>query len=495
MKYGGSRTEKYGDSKPERKFAGAFGDSGSIAGAKSAAPEGRPVYMGDTTEFSTVRENRKVSERINKVNLTMWIVWALVVAFFALYVIVRTALRATDPFATETALYYKIPESLLFTGVYVRDEFAVREGVAGADGLNVMSSGGVLAYTHKNGSKLQQNTAVAKVYATKDDIEREKRIAMLKKQVEVLQDADRFVGSDSSQTENFRSQLTDVHSRMLRSISEQNFEQASELLTGFLDGESKLAVVDGTVPAGYYERIDALMAEIKTLEANIGAPPRTITAGDASGYFVGRVDGYEDVLKYDEAVNLTAAEIDNVIRHPVSENINSRGVVGKMMSSYRWRLAAVLDKGSENLAYAGEYVTLLVGHTGEPVRAKVLRVTQDKKSGKEVFIFECDRLNGESAEKRTNQFRLVLDNYTGIRISRSALRFVTDPETNESVKGVYVLQGGEVEFKKIEVLISKDDYVLVADTTKDDGFISLYDEIIVRGEDLYDGKAVSRFDA
>ena len=45
-------------------------------------------------------------------------------------------------------------------------------------------------------------------------------------------------------------------------------------------------------------------------------------------------------------------------------------------------------------------------------------------------------------------------------------------------------------FKKIDVIRTEGDYTLVKDTTDKDGFLSLYDSVIVEGNELYDGKIV-----
>ena len=96
--------------------------------------------------------------------------------------------------------------------------------------------------------------------------------------------------------------------------------------------------------------------------------------------------------------------------------------------------------------------------------------------------------------------------YTGLRISRKAIHddYVTkvtyddndQPHKEEKkVQGVYVLYGSEVQFKQISILHSDKDYV-ICDTSPADGIlfngetVSLYDKVIVKGDDLYDGKVI-----
>ena len=53
---------------------------------------------------------------------------------------------------------------------------------------------------------------------------------------------------------------------------------------------------------------------------------------------------------------------------------------------------------------------------------------------------------------------------------------------------MYIKSGTQAQFVKIERIYSTEDYVIVRDTTDKSGYLSLYDNVIVEGKDLYDGK-------
>ena len=67
----------------------------------------------------------------------------------------------------------------------------------------------------------------------------------------------------------------------------------------------------------------------------------------------------------------------------------------------------------------------------------------------------------------------------------------------DGVQGVYVLTGNIVTFKRLDVIYTGDDYVIskkIYDTVKDDNnipYVKLYDEVIVEGKDLSDGKIIN----
>ena len=73
--------------------------------------------------------------------------------------------------------------------------------------------------------------------------------------------------------------------------------------------------------------------------------------------------------------------------------------------------------------------------------------------------------------------------YEGIRIDRQALHIV------EGQNCVFVKYGNLVYQKNITILFENEDYILVpSKTTTGENEVKLFDEIVVRGTDLYDGK-------
>ena len=73
---------------------------------------------------------------------------------------------------------------------------------------------------------------------------------------------------------------------------------------------------------------------------------------------------------------------------------------------------------------------------------------------------------------RTAEVELIFSEETGIKVSRSAIRFV------DGIKGVYVIEGELVEFKKLNVIYDGDDYVL-SENTSDPEYLNLYDKILL----------------
>ena len=93
-------------------------------------------------------------------------------------------------------------------------------------------------------------------------------------------------------------------------------------------------------------------------------------------------------------------------------------------------------------------------------------------------------MNRDVANLRIENIEIITAEYTGIRINNSAIREI------DGNKGVYVLRGNIIQFKKINILSSNEDYSII-EKVDDSSYVRQYDTIITQGVDLYDGKVVS----
>ena len=85
---------------------------------------------------------------------------------------------------------------------------------------------------------------------------------------------------------------------------------------------------------------------------------------------------------------------------------------------------------------------------------------------------------------RKINIKIHTEEYAGYEIDRKALRTV-DGEV-----GVYVQLGNVVRFKKVDIVYSDDSLVLSKKKEGESGYVCLYDEVIIEGTDLYDGKII-----
>ena len=151
-------------------------------------------------------ENDEEVKKRAVVPRTTWmmrIIWMILGVFLLTTVISQIVIHFYSPVRTEVVSLYTSSSSVLFKGVYVRNEK-----------LFHYDGSGVVSYTLSDGSKLAKNSVVAKVYATQNDISIQSQIDELNRQIDVLNDAQELVGSDSSQLEAFSNQIYEEHAKL-----------------------------------------------------------------------------------------------------------------------------------------------------------------------------------------------------------------------------------------------------------------------------------------
>ncbi len=371
----------------------------------------------------------------------------------------------------ETVYRYEFDDEIPFDGVYMRDETPVYN-----------MDPGVLSYECDDGSKVGKSTVIARRYRSDNDVTYRRQVESLKKQISVLESAEKLIGTDNSQLDAISAQINEGHSKIISSILSGDYDSAETQQNELLEAMCKREITLQET-TDYSLRKSLLNSEISRLNGLLSGDVKEITA-NGTGFFASEVDGYESDISFDSIEKMTEEYIGQVIDRPYKQGA-SAGVVGKLIEDYRWRVAAVIE--NENLVDVneGSTVTLRVGSSTQLLEAEVVSVKPcgEKKA---VYVFECDKLNSSVVTGRTAKFKIVTNSYGGLRVPLYALR-----RNDKNEQGVYIVRGQSLVFKRVDVVYWGEDYVICAQNP-DEGYLMMYDEVVVEGVDLYDGKVIER---
>lgn len=406
-----------------------------------------------------------------QVAVTARIVWGLVIVFLLITIVSQLFIHYNNPVRTEPAMTYNSEKYIQTTGVYVRNEKYVK-----------YNGTGIISYVYSDGEKLAKNAVVAQVYASQSDLALQLKINELNGQIEVLEDAEKLIGSDNSQLEAFSNQIYECHTKIIQNVIDGEYAQAAALKNDYLNLQSKRRIVNGSTD-GYGAKISQLKNEIASLRTQVSSLPHDLTLTD-TGYFVTSADGYETALNYDVIPDLTEERLEEIIKNP--ELTVPSDVIGKVISDYKWKMVCVVPKDDSMNIYENAVLNVRIGSDVNPVTAYVENI-RELDSEKRMLTLGFDVFNDRYILNRTAQIKILFDETSGIRIPSAAIHFDEKGE-----KGVFVKVGVNVHFKYIEVIRTEGDYTLVRDTTEKDGFLSLYDSVIVEGTELYDGKIIQQ---
>ena len=141
-----------------------------------------------------------------------------------------------------------------------------------------------------------------------------------------------------------------------------------------------------------------------------------------------------------------------------------------------------------------------------PVEAEIVAINQETYESDAAVVLCCSTVSGEYINARHETVEIELKSYAGVMVRQDAIRFedVTEVVENEdgttrevlheNVKGVYVLVGSRLEFVQIFSEVSANGYVVCKTELSDNDVLltehtlRLYDKVVVKGSDLYDGK-------
>lgn len=422
---------------------------------------------------------------------------AVVLAFLVLLYVGYQAYQAThQSIRTETAMYGEVSDVLQAQGFILRNETVIDE-----------SYSGVLSYRVADGSRVSRGGVIADIFSNEGDAASQRELDQLDQEIENLQSL--------SQTANFYvanpSMLGDQIYSALEGISQLvNENDFSGLNTQ--KGELQNALIRRQLITGeesaedYSQRISQLQSQRDTLASQTGSATGSILAPEA-GYFISTVDGLENVMDISQVESITVAQAEELLEQQPS----STDAVGKICQDFNWYAVCVFDE-DDMVRFEGVedvYLDIPFAST-EQIPAKVLARNSDGESGKTAVVFQCSTMDADIAAVRNEAIQVTVNTYSGVLVNERAIRFAdveytttdeagnTVTQVQENVKGVYVLYGGQLEFVQVFTdqtvngyaicrtdLTEEEQSMLVTDST-----IQLYDQVVVEGTDLYDGKIV-----
>jgi hypothetical protein len=392
-----------------------------------------------------------------------------------------------NTFNTEIAVVTDYAQDVTVNGWIVRSEQTL-----------VNNNKGYLSYVVEEGEKMAKNGVVAHIYAAENSITISKELALVRAQIANLQSLNSEVLA-GTRPATINKKISDQMSAMMLTMVNGDLNAMTEEREKLLLYIHQKQIVTGEL-SDFSERIQELRKQEKALQDQYRAPVNTLTT-KVSGYFSSVADGYEQVLTADSLKNITVEALRNVQPDVLQEN-----VVGKVVQSNVWYAACIFPMEQARLLKVGDTITLTLPDTDIRTEVKVedkyFRNAWDTEA---VVVLRGENMTGDIAAARGGEMKLSLHNYTGFKINRNAIHIVkrnqtvTDADGNKVTKevevyGVYVIFGEQLRFREISPLYWDEEFVICsanAKSTTDATMLKQYDQVILGGKDLYDGKPIN----
>lgn len=392
------------------------------------------------------------------------VVGLLALALVSVYIIVQCFVVFRRSYKTETAIKYTLAESITL------------DGVVAFDSVDVAGSGD-LGYLVQDGERVTNGTVVAEVYTDDSQGLQRERLDRLERTITLLTKSQNSTGSDLSVLTN---QTKQALYNLLDKINTAQYSGITDAEDTFLLAQNRLQVSTGQT-AGFADTIAALQVEYDSIKAQLDAL-QTITA-TTNGYFSSTAASPAIAADRQALDDADPATLQKMLADGFPAAATDRA--GQITTGFSWKFYAVCDLDTAARFDNISSVKISVpGKQNTPLSATVEEVALDKDNGIAKIVLQCQTINAEVLSFGQETAQIDLKTYEGIRIDKEALHIV------DGQRGVYVKYGNLQRFLKITTLYENDSYILIPENGKigTDNEVRLYDEIIVQGTNLQDGK-------
>jgi len=390
-----------------------------------------------------------------------------IIAFALIFLIHQLVSSLYKPITTESAVYYTMSDGFNITGVIIRNEILVEK-----------NDSGVLHFMIDDGKRVSKNGIIANVYDSESASITLSQLSRLKSQIADIEDILSYNDIDAANLELINNKINDNLNDLVLSTAYGNYQSVSKNAQELLSSINRRKAAMGNT-ADFSTQLQTLNAEVTKLTGTLSNAKGTITAKE-SGYFLSKVDGYEQTLTTKDLNSVTPEFLNNLKPKELGER-----VVGKIVSDYEWYIAAEVSLNESMKYKVGDALNIHTSVKSSPILpVTVERINISEDNSKAVIIFGCSEMNTELASMRSGPMTVVSKTYEGLKISRKALR-----KPDSKTTGVYIVSGMQAKFVEIEIIYSNDDF-LICKKNDADGNLKLYDQVVVKGKNMYDGKIV-----
>ena len=390
----------------------------------------------------------------------------------------------TDPFETTLTYEYTLEEGTEVTGWLVRSETVVQSpGTASRELVEILP---------EEGEKVAAGGAIARVYQSAAALELQEEITRLSRelsQVQYIMSRNLQAGDTAELEEGIEGAITAIRAMAARGQLSGLSSQTEELKNLVYRREYTY-----NEDAGLEERESELSAQLKSLRQQAGQGTTAVRAS-APGVFSAQVDGYETVLTPAALAELSPSGLEGLVNARVT--VDEGSTLGKLITSSKWYLALTLDE--DQVEQIGKTVTVRFSQDYTDDMSMQVERISDPEEGSALVVLSSTRYLSETTLLRKQSADLIYQDTTGLRVPQRALRIrsetqkdeQTGQETQVQVTGVYAVTGSQLEWRPVTVLAEGDGFYLVAPANPDSSrALRSGDEIVVRGEDIYDGKVI-----
>ena len=373
---------------------------------------------------------------------------AAVLLIWGLAVLGDSLVGHSKHWVTELAGYERLPVRIEAQATFVREEIPL-PGAAG----------GVVVTLTEPGVRVGAGQPYALVCGDKRGAEALSRRRELEQRLRWLQDAEEAGSFQALNAEQLGRQVDECFMDFLKALDSGDCTGLAARQDLFLHRATTLEAALGR-PVDFSGEIAETQRQLTALCAQTDASGVTQLDAPGSGDYYPAADGLERVLTPAALMEVNAPEDLRALREKPPREASA---MGKLVTGFRWYMAAVLPGGqAQQLEEGGKYQVVFPQESAREFTMKVERI---RRGGEEaVVLFSCDEKDDTVQRLRGAGAEIIMDVVDGLVVPSAALRFLEKGEgqAKRPYTAVYIVRAGQLQLREVDVLYQDSAKAVVA---------------------------------
>ena len=391
------------------------------------------------------------------------VVLIFVYIFYQCYSVAHVSIK------TETALLSTVYEKIDATALIVRDEHTIS-----------VDSGSVNVPCLSDGDKINVGGNVAMTFSSNEEAQRYSKYLETVKSLEYYQSLESQTVGQAANVESINSEIEDDVNRFVRDVADRNISSANLSASELNDSVLRRQMI-----IGESMNLKSIIQDLRQqADEYSSSKPMSYVKTNESGVFSSYADGYESLVDFDKAKDMSVKDIEKALKQIDKSNKTDSQYFGKLITSYAWYFECVVDSDKVMNLENGQRVQVAFKDNDSTVLNVQIISGAEPKTGekKTALIMKSTVMNPKLATIRKEAIEIRTGSLEGIKAPSEALH------VSGKKKGVYVLVSSQVKFREAKVIYSEGDWVLLSYDPNSSSGVRLYDQIITQGKELKNGK-------
>ncbi len=415
----------------------------------------------------------KKSERKKKKKLTGRTVLVCFLLVFLVYIGINVIISSGGSMTTYIAREGEAIESFVVDGYIFKDQLVVKS-----------PKDGYLECVVDEAGRIGKNGTVAYIYENEIDATVKNRIAELDTKIKKLETDNRSMSASENDAIRLEQDISKEVSAIALYVQKDDMDSLAKIRENLDDIVEAKRKISGDDPKGE-EALRTLKKEKNQLE-NKNDMTKTAVKAEKAGSFTAVTDGLEEVLDDGRLENITQSYLNDIeLKEKESQDgvaVKKDEAIGKIVDTYTWYFASIIDKDTADTLSKGDSIRLKFLDSSDNIISGTVYDITDEKRGKAVVIIKSSQYVDNLYAMSVAKVEIIRKTYEGIKIPAKSVR------VKDNNKGVYIVSGNKIKFRNAKIYYIDKEWAIVS--REEQNGIKLYDEVVVNGSNMYEGKVV-----